>query len=208
VDDLSVPYPEWWWAAKNATKYPGTVTAGLYRRDNDLKVEDGKLVSFTPSPTGVDYRLARIEKSGKVEGRCQRGIFGCSLVAPVEALLDVGGWPEMADGLSYEDVLLGWALHNAGYQFRFDRRLLTHEDENAHHEEDPMVRRDKGVSPNDKSHAALNIAKETKCFDNLYPGGTRALRAHVLAGNPFPVLGKPTHDWYDGMPIAEMDRLI
>lgn len=201
-DDLSIPDPQWWQAAKDATCFAATVTCGLYSKIRDVVVEDGVVASFTASPLDEDIRLRRI--GARSQGSCVGGLFGCSLVAPVETLLSVGGWPEYADGMSYEDRLLSEMLRNRGVKFRFDRRLFTYEDEQAHFEEEPMTRRDKGVSPKDKSHAALAMAKGLDYFENYYPGGTRALREHVLAGNPFPAPTGPLQDWYDGQPISEM----
>jgi len=206
-DDLSVPHPQWWQAAKEAACFPETTTCGLYQKVRDLVVEDGKAVSFTTPATGLDRRMKLTGSA--IQGKADyTWMFGCSLVAPIEALLQAGGWPEMADGLSFEDCLLAVVLGNNGVQFRYDRRLFTYEDEAAHHEEPPMIRRDKGVSPDDKSHAALRIARKSKEFHNYYEGGTRALREHVLAGNPFPVIQCPQHDWYDGMLISEMDSIL
>ena len=68
-----------------------------------------------------------------------------------------------------------------------------------------IVRRDKGVSPNDKSHAALRIARGTKYFENYFPGSTRALRDHYQKHGSFPIVLEPKHDWYDGQLLAEMD---
>lgn len=209
-DDLSILHPEWWQAAKDsAEKHPQHVTCGLYSKIRDVVVQDGVLVSYTQPVSGIDNRVKLAGPA--MEGPCNpRWMFGCSLVAPVEELLKAGGWPEMADGLSFEDCLMSTVMGNNGTQFRYDRRLFTWEDEAAHHEdpENIMVRRDKGVSPNDKSHAALRLAEQTKEWHNYYEGGTRALREHVLAGNPFPVVGIPENDWFDGQLISEMHTIL
>jgi hypothetical protein len=67
-----------------------------------------------------------------------------------------------------------------------------------------MKKTDKGVSPNDKSHAALNIANGTKYFENYYEGGIRKMREEVLSGKPFPIVQIPDRDWYDGQLLSEM----
>ena len=63
---------------------------------------------------------------------------------------------------------------------------------------------DKGVSPNDKSHAALRrfgTQHRTEFTPDL-----RARRDLIARGEPFPV-PDPAHDWrdwYDGQPIRDM----
>lgn len=131
-------------------------------------------------------------------------LYGCSLVGPTEKFLAVGGWPEMADGLSFEDNLMGFCLQNNGFDLKYDERMFTTESEDEHGTGYVFRRTDKGVSPNDKSHAALAKAQATKFWDNPIPGGIRAVRDSVLRGEPFPIQTEPTHCWYDQQPISEM----
>lgn len=203
VDDLSIPSPNWWSAAKAAVHFPNTVTVGLYSKIRDLVVEAGVLTSYTQPASGIDRRLKLVTDP---HGPCDHSwMFGCSLVAPIDALLDAGGWPEMADGLSFEDCLMSTVLGNRGVKFRYDTNLFTHEDEAAHHEEHPpMIRRDKGVSPNDKSHAALAIARQSRQFHNYFEGSTRGVRDYYRQHGEFPIVQIPDRDWYDGQLISEM----
>ena len=204
VDDLTVLGPDWWQAAQEASKLDDTITCGLYQKVRNLVVANGAPVSYEQPASGIDNRMqiAR-EESGPCKGEW---LYGCSLVAPVEALLSVDGWPEMiCDGMGFEDCLMGIVLENAGCKFRFDKRLFTLESEEAHFEEPAMKRSDYGVSPLDKSHAALNIARQSKTFDNGFgPGGIRALRECILSGEPFPVKGTPEHEWFTSTPLRDL----
>ena len=107
-----------------------------------------------------------------------------------------------AGWVSEDWVLTGIALTNAGYKFRYDTRMKTLESEEDHSVEALFKKTDKGTSPNDKSHAALARAQGLVRFDNGFD--LRAMRADVLAGNPFPIPTEPTKDWYDGQPLGEM----
>ncbi|HUV12671.1 MAG TPA: hypothetical protein VMY18_03445, partial [Acidobacteriota bacterium] len=61
---------------------------------------------------------------------------------------------------------------------------------------------DKGVSPNDKSHAALS--KFGRLNRTQHPWNLREVREHVLSGGDWPsVSAFPKNDWYDGQPICE-----
>lgn len=204
IDDLTVLGPRWWQTAMEAEQLDDTITCGLYQKVRNLVVEDGVPTSYEQPASGIDNRMqiARDE-----EGPCKgEWLYGCSLVAPVEALLSVDGFPSaICDGLGFEDCLMGIVLENAGYKFRFNKRLFTLESEEAHFEEPAMKRSDYGTSPDDKSHRALNIARQSKTFDNGFgPGGIRALRERVLAGEPFPVKGTPAHEWYTGTPLQDL----
>jgi hypothetical protein len=134
-------------------------------------------------------------------------MFGCSLVAPVQAFLDINGWPEaLCDGLGMEDVIAGIMLAKKGYQFRYDRRMLTYESEELHAQLPVMKRSDYGISPNDKSHAVLAMAQNgTGWHPNYFgEGGIAGLRQRVLAGEPFPIMRIPEHEFYTGKPLSEL----
>jgi len=204
ADDLSVAMPGWWEAAKQAAQLDDTITCGAYQKVRNLVVNDGIATSYEQPSSGIDNRMGIMQEQ---EGPCRgEWLYGCSLVAPVEALLSVDGWPEqICDGLGFEDCLMGLVLENAGYKFRYNKRLFTIESEEAHFEEPPMIRKDFGVSPQDKSHAALNIAKQSKTFDNGFgDGGIRALRDSILSGQPFPIKGTPEHEWFSGTPLQDL----
>jgi hypothetical protein len=203
VDDLSVLMPGWLDSVKAAMS-AGRITFGAYKKVKKLAVEKGVPVSYEEFPGGIDNRLSH---TNGVPITCSgQWLYGCSLAAPVDALLAVGGWPEDLTGaLGFEDCLMGIALQNVGFDFSYDPRMLTLESEEAHFEDKPLFKTDKGVSPNDKSHAALRTVKNgLKYFDNCVEGGMRQVRADFLAGKPFPIVQNPQHDWFDSQPLSEV----
>lgn len=209
VDDLSVLVPGWLNRVREGMK-SNKIICGSYAKVKNLKVEDGRIVSFDSIPSGVDSR-ARFAQSDPWP--CDGGwLYGCSCAMPVEALLTINGWPEICDGLGSEDSCCGLALHNAGYQFVYDRKMMTLESEEAHHEE-PSPRREDwhfengkpvlgGNGSDDKSHAALNIALQSNHFPNTF--NLRELRQHILSGGEFPIQQTPEHDWFTGMALRDL----
>lgn len=202
-DDLSVLMPGWWQSLREAIE-GNYIGCGRYQKVRELVVKDGVPTMYTPYDGGIDNRLALVNQD--VTDCNGAWLYGCSLVAPVDALLSVDGWPEsLCDGMGFEDCILGIVLVNAGYQLKYDRRMFTLESDELHFVEPPMKRSDYGVSPNDKSHKALSIARNSKTFDNGFgEGGIRALREKVLAGEPFPIQRNPRHEWFLGTPLEDL----
>lgn len=204
VDDLSVLQPGWWNSVREASGKNDTVTCGAYRKVLKLRVESGHVVEFENYANGNDVRMLNLE-AGKIYD-CHPGwLYGCSLCAPVDAFLRINGWPEACDGVGYEDCITGIVLSKHGIKFAYDTRMVTWESEEGHHSGHHYRRWDKGVSPNDKSHAILRIWTNASKFDNYFGDeGIIGLRRRVLAGDPFPIVGIPEHDWFDAMPLREM----
>lgn len=202
VDDLSVLLPGWLNRVREAMK-SNKVVLGAYQKVKNLVVEKGNIVSFEKGLNGIDSRW---DKGGDAPVIAAGSwLFGCSLAGPLECFLRVGGWPEFCDGLGGEDTTMGMAMENAGVEFIYDRMMLTYESEELHHEETHFKRTDKGVSPNDKSHAAVRMVQgKMKYFENYYAGGIPKLRQDIQAGMEMPPCGIPQHDWFDGQPISEM----
>jgi len=200
VDDLSVLMPGWLQAVREGVE-TGKVICGSYKKVKNLKVENGVPTSYDEFTGGLDSRV-RFAPTNPFP--CDGGwLYGCSCAIPVEALLTINGWPEdLCDGLGSEDSCCGLALQNAGYQFVYDQRMLTLESEEGHHEEPALIRRDYGVSPNDKSHSALNIALQSKRFPNHTD--FRQLRQSILAGGSFPIDQIPEHDWFTKTPLKDL----
>lgn len=204
VDDLSVLLPGWLARVKEAMQRD-TVTCGAYRKVNDLVVESGNVVSFTDHPGGHDNRYGGGSDDGPVS--CHGNwLYGCSLVAPVEAFMDINGWPEICDGLGFEDCITGLMLEKKGWAIEYDRRMMTWESNELHFVGPVMKRSDYGVSPNDKSHAVLKMAQQGDGYHPGYfdPGGIRELRRRVLAGEPFPICQIPQNEFYTGKLLSEL----
>ena len=203
ADDLSVLMPTWL-AAVNEAINRNHIACGAYRKVFDLVVDNGSVTSFRDSPGGHDSRWSWGNDNQAVA--CSGGaMYGCSIAAPIEAFLKVNGYPEYADGMGYEDCYCGIAIERNGFKFAYDRRMCTWESEELHGQGTPLLRVDKGVSPNDKSHAMAAMFSTISRFDNYFgEEGIRGLRKRVLAGEPFPIMGIPEHDWYDKQPLKDM----
>lgn len=208
VDDLSVLCPGWFDAVRSAT-VSSHITLGAYKKVKNLTVDSGgNLTGFNEFPGGVDNRLRHTEHAKCNPVPCGgEWLFGSSLAVPVEALLSINGWPEdLCDGLGFEDVPTGIVLANAGFQFCYNRAMLTLESEEMHQLEPRFRYEDPGQSPCDKSHKVLEIARASKHFENTFgiEGGIRELRAHALPGGTFPVRTTPVIEWFTGKPLANL----
>ncbi len=188
LDDRCHLVPTWLAALRRAESERSSVVAGAY-----TKHEDGRI--------SVDHRLR-----GYPDGQrdCGGGwLYGCSVAIPLEWLLEVNGFEEGCDGLSGEDYILGMMLSQRGRRVDFRPELGVSQDRSTHTQHG-LVRRDKGASPRDKSHAAIErFGKRART--ELTPD-LRALRDQVRAGRGFPDVGPGPHlDWYDGQPLCEME---
>lgn len=203
-DDLSVLTGAWWNAVKES-RNSGKVTCGAYRKCKELKVENGNITFFSNFPQGIDNRY-QYGNDGVPVSCNGNWLYGCSFACPVSFLLEVNGSDESCDGMGFEDCILGVRLANKGYAFQYDRRMMTYESEEAHHFDKPMRRTDKGVSPNDKSHAILNLASGTSRAENNHLGseGIVGLRKVYQETGLIPRPEGPTNDWFDNQPISEM----
>lgn len=211
LDDLSLPLPGFVDAVRNACHGNKTITLGRYAKAMNMVVENGNLKSIGEI-TGKDARMIYGDRERNAKGG---ELFGCSLVAPIEAFLEIGGWPSSLCGsLGFEDCITGEVLSNAGYNFIYNPRMMTYESEELHHVGERFLKHDwhfvdgkpvqGGNGGSDMSHAALNIAKQSKRFDNGYD--IRALREHMLNGGTWPdYLGKnPIHQWFTKQLLSEM----
>ncbi len=204
VDDLSCPLPTWWPSVKRAVS-DGGITCGAYRKVKNMFCTGGELVSFEDFPNGHDNRFGAGSDSAPVP--CHGNwLYGCSLVAPVEAFLEINGFPMDANGMGFEDCLAGIMLEKHGWNFEYARAMMTYESEELHHVGLVMKRSDYGVSPNDKSHALLKRAQTGNGWEANYYGEEelRGLRQRVLAGEPFPICQIPQHEFFTGQPLSEL----
>lgn len=202
IDDLSVLAPTWLEAVRRSMSH-NYIACGSYKKVRNIVVEKGKIVSCEEFAGGMDSRL-RLQ--GEVISVGGDHMYGCSVAGPVEAFLCVNGWPEAFDGLSFEDVCMGICIGNTNrFSFRYDKTMQSYESEEDHYKEKAFIRSDYGVSPKDKSHAALGIAKQSKWFPNYFDGGgIRELRDRVLRGEAFPIQKNPQHEWFTGRPLADL----
>lgn len=207
VDDLSVLRPGWLSEVRKAMAGdPMMVTCGAYQKVRDLVVENGEVVSCTSFDGGIDNRLKHV--GGEGPHACGGNwMYGCSLIAPVEAFLSIGGWPEaLCDGMGFEDCIAGLMLEKRGYRFQYNPAMMTFESDELHAQLPVMRREDYGISPNDKSHAVLRIAQNGDGHHPNYFGdeGIRGLRKRVLAGEPFPVMKIPDREFFTGTLLSEL----
>lgn len=196
VDDRCILGPQWMDSVLEAVKGNYAV-AGTYTKYHGLK-PDGSFEKVD----GEDHRI-KLSKGGPCAGQW---FFGCSCGLPLEWALSVNGYDEDCDGMGYEDCFFGIMLEKHGYPIRFDPRMAVLQDRTPGTSGPYYKRVDKGTSPNDKSHAMVRLVDNgrTKAPNYFGEGGIRAMRLKVLAGEPFPVMKIPEHDWFDHQPISEM----
>ena len=131
IDDVSVLVNGWLVAVLESMQQC-RIVCGAYRKVRELAVDEhGNITHWISFDGGNDVRW----KDGRDAAiKCQSSwLFGCSFGSPMKALLDVNGFDEALDGLSFEDVCLGLRLEKAGHQLWYDQRMLTFESEEAHH---------------------------------------------------------------------------
>jgi hypothetical protein len=198
VDDRSVLLPSWLPALRQAMK-TGYCVAGAYEKRKDMAVEDG-IIKDMGELTGADPRTGYVDGPVLAPGSWW---FGGTSALPVEAVLSVNGVDETCDSLGLEDNLFGMMLTNSGYCVKYDTRMKLVEDRTPGPSQGSSVfkRADKGISPNDKSHALLYKLKDLK--KAIHDFDLRDVRNRILSGGDFPIPTTPTHDWYDGQPLSE-----
>lgn len=189
IDDRSHLGPEWLAEVRRGYQTREAVLCGAYDK-----------IEGTPPDIkrSVDHRLG-ISPDGNIN--CGGGwCYGCTIALPLEWCFEVNGFEEGCDGLTGEDYTFGMMLGNNGRRIDYCPKLMVHQDRTAGNETCKGSYRcvDKGVSPNDKSHAALERfckAKRTEFTPDL-----RQLRADLASGKPFPVPDPNAvfTDWYDG----------
>lgn len=212
ADDLAVLMPSWLdqvMQALNSSDLQNKVICGAYRKVNKLNVKFGVVESFEDHPPGNDQRLGYVTGDGPHPCDAQWA-YGASIMFPMEALLTVNGYDTDCDSLSYEDTITGKMVQSQGYHFVFAPRMMTWESEELHHDSSNprFIRWDPGKSPNDKSHAILNLIKNGRNRAPNYYGdeGIRGLRERILRGEPFPIIKVPQHEWFTGIPLSELPQ--
>lgn len=199
IDDRCVLLPGYLDGIRAAVKENYAVF-GSYEKRHSMTVEAG-VIKHGGIITGSDMRRAFCEERGVKPPMPAPGewSFGCSITLPLEWTLQINGFDELCDGLSMEDVIFGLMLQNNGFKLMFDWRMVMVEDRTPEVHEHKMRREDKGKSPLDKSHAALDRLKGLKISTN--PWSLRELRGKKREEWPLPE--PEIKDWYDGQPISE-----
>jgi hypothetical protein len=204
LDDRCVLMPGWLSAVKDAMR-GGYAVCGTYEKVSNLVVLSGRVSTYDQQRnengilTGVDSRDFHGQYPVRAPGQW---FFGGSVAAPLEWMLNINGYDETCDGLSMEDVICGLMLENNNYPICYDPRMKILEDRTPGVGAHNMIRKDKGVSPNDKSHAMLNMLRGLR--RSMHQWDLSEIRQTVLAGGAFPIPEGPKRDWYDGQLLSEM----
>lgn len=207
VDDRSVLMPGWMDAVRDGMKGDYAV-CGPYQKRTGITVERGH-IKHAGIVTGEDNRIEYVQEHYSMHQHLKNPYsapgewwYGCSTALPTEWALKVNGYDETCDSSSGEDYIFGLMLQNNGYPIYFDTRLKIVEDRTPEFIGEPMVRKDKGQSPADKSHALLTKLRGQRRAQ--HPWDLRQLRTQHQRGIPWPAATWPVADWYDGQPLKEM----
>jgi glycosyltransferase involved in cell wall biosynthesis len=139
TDDCALLGPHWWARVREGARH-AYVVGGAYEKRSDLAVEAGRLVD-AGKRLGRDARWEQGDDDHVVPiGGGQ--LYGCTIGAPRELLLDVNGFDEICDSIGGEDCQFGLRLEFAGAPIFYDRRLLTIESDALHHTGTPLRRID------------------------------------------------------------------
>lgn len=203
LDDRCVLLPGWLDCIREAQagKY---AVFGAYEKRTGMTVENG-VIKHAGIVTGEDHREKYTNEhwAGAAPAKCPgEWAFGCTLALPLEWALSVGGYDETCDGSSMEDVIFGLMLQNNGFDLRYDKRMKIIEDRTPEELGEPMIRRDKGISPNDKSHMLLAMLREKKTAQHGLD--IRKVRDGVMRGLPFPLPWGPEKCFYDEQLVKDM----
>lgn len=193
VDDRCVLGSGWLQAVREAQDADYACCGG-YEKCQNMRVKDGIIEDYGKL-LGVDTRLP---------GRYPfDSFYGGSGALPLEWALNVGGFAELTEGTGLEDSMFGSVLKNNGYPIYYDSTMRLIEDRTPGKIDGAFKRRDKGESPQDRSHQIVYRLENSK--DSLNDYNLRELRESVLKGEPFPIPGPGPHrDWYDDQLISEM----
>ena len=205
ADDLSVIMPGWWHHVAESRRLQ-EIYLGTYSKEREMVVQKGVLKNYTPNPIGQDTRL----KPHMADPFYCTGswMYGSSVAAPIEALLQVNGFDEDCDSMGSEDYVCGMMMESYGWKFKFCPRMKTVESEELHGSKGVEISRIiKPIADTDASHVILNMVKGGRNKGAFYTNKQMTLREardSVLAGNPMPECNIPQHDWRDGQPLEEM----
>lgn len=219
VDDCSVPGPRWWESVREASRQH-YVVGGSYEKRSGMVVEDGRLTAGTT--TGRDVRWDDGDDRMVVPIPASH-LFGCTIGAPREALVEVNGFDEICDGTGGEDCQLGLRLEHAGHRLFYDRSMMTVESEDLHAGRGQSVGR---VDPRTTPEAYMALLARHGVDRRATTGGHDAshlvldlvlgLRSAASLGNHYDLAALTVEDldgtaddlperyWFDGRPFDEL----
>ena len=204
VDDRLVLGENWLEGVRAAEKGK-YVAVGAYEKRTGITVENG-VIKHAGIVTGEDNRLQYVKQHYrhlKNPYSCPgEWFYSASFALPMEWELKANGFDETCDSSGGEDSIHGLMLQNNAFPIFYDTRMMVIEDRTPEFLGETMIRKDKGVSPNDKSHALLARLRGHK--RSQHPWDIRTIRTNVQRGMPWPEANWPTTDWYDGEQVKDM----
>lgn len=177
---------------------------GAYQKRHFMECEGG-IITAEGVITGHDHRIESWRRYilGNVPVAMPSPpswAYGCCLALPLEWALEIGGFEEACDGMSAEDTVFGAMLANNGREMRFDPGMKVIQDRTPGQIGIPMRREDKGQSPLDKSHRAVELFHSAKNTSNRHL--LLQSRQAVMAGKEWPLTFGSREDWWDGEPVG------
>lgn len=197
VDDRCVIMPGWSKAVERAMTGNYAVT-GSYEKREEMVVEKG-IIKSPGKVIGVDSRnpYGQNREAERTFGGSWFGMFAL----PLRWLLEMNGIDETCDGIGSEDTVTGNMIAQNGHDTFFDPMMKVIQDRSRPDSGTPL-RTDKGVSPNDKSHALLvKIGASKRAVHTVDICGIRNI---VQSGGDFLIPTHPTVDWYDGESLKDI----
>jgi hypothetical protein len=194
VDDRSVLMPGWLDRIHDAMQGRYAV-CGSYEKHINMKVENGVIVD--------EGTIDSLDQRQQLDyPQPTKDWYGGHGALPLSWCLAVNGFSEdFCDGLGLEDCMFGLTLYNAGFPICYDSRMRIIEDRTQGEIDGALRRTDKGVSPDDKSHAIVAKFQGATTSMNSFELGE--VRDRVLHGQPFPPPSASPNDFFDGQPISE-----
>lgn len=203
VDDVSVLMPSWLETVNNYRK-ENKIVCGGYRKDFEMNVQNGILVSSRIHDPGKDSRMRKESHARRITGS---EFFGSSFGIPKSVFNSIGGFDEICDSIGGEDYHFGIRLERAGHKIYYDPAMFTVESEELHNQPYKMLRDDRVLSEGDyierlkrfglqRRHTTGNWDSSHMILDILY--GTNQKQSIGI-----PDWAGDGH-WFDGKPYSEI----
>lgn len=199
LDDRARLGPKWLATVRAHAASSRSVLCGAYD-----KIESGPNDSTIKTQ---DHRLG-LRPQGMINCGGQ-WLYGCCVGLSVAWALQVNGFEEGLDGLSMEDIIFGLNLQTAGYRMDYMPGAMVHQDRTGKNHSTKggvYFARDKGKSPKDKSHAALERfgkRRRTEFTPNLTAMRERFAAGRIVYMEDWPMPDHHMRDWYDGELIRD-----